>query len=560
MSAIIILLISILLLLIGYIFYGGWLVKIWGIDPKRKTPAEAICDDKDYIPTNNSVLFGHHFASIAGAGPINGPIQAAIFGWLPVVLWIIIGGIFFGGAQDLSSLFTSIRNNGKSIIYITETKLGKYGKQLFFIFALFTLLFLNASFIDIVSSSFNGFTITGGQVIENGSAATASILFIIISLIFGKILHKNKFNLIFSSVLGIILISLCIIVGLYYPLYLNKTAWIIILMIYVFFASITPVWILLQPRDFLNSCLLYAMCILAIIGVLFTNPKMSLPAFTGFNIAGQHLFPMLFIIVACGAISGFHSLVCSGTTSKQIKSESNIKHIGFGAMIIESIIAIIAIVVVGSFFNQNNIYQATTSIIFANSVANLSANIGLDTNAIYTIIMLAISALVLTTLDTATRLARYLIQEFYQDNRIKKFKKLFSNSYTATIITVLISGLLAFGGIKSTWLLFGTVNQLLAAIAMLTISVWLGSKGKNNIVLIFPMSFMLVAAISSLILLLYNNIVKLVAGMGTFLKEGIQVIIIIFLIFLSINLTVNCLKILLDFSKKRKRIRKYKNI
>lgn len=560
MSSRAILIISIILLLIGYIFYGGWLVKIWGIDPKRKTPAEVVCDNKDYIPTNNSILFGHHFASIAGAGPINGPIQAAIFGWLPVVLWVIIGGIFFGGVQDFSALFTSIRNNGKSIIYVTERKIGKYGKQLFFIFALFTLLFLNASFIDIVSSSFNGFTSNGTKIVENGASATASILFIIISLIYGKILHRNKLNFVFSSVIGITLVSLCILIGIYYPIYLNKTSWIIILMVYIFFASITPIWILLQPRDFLNSCLLYAMCILAIIGILFTNPKMTLPAFTGFNISGQHLFPMLFIIVACGAISGFHSLVCSGTTSKQIKSEKNIKQIGFGAMIIECIIAIIAIVVVGSFFNQNNVYQATSSIIFANGIAMLSANIGLDINAVYTIVMLVISALVLTTLDTATRLVRYLVQEFYQDNQTSKVKKTLSNPYIATVITVLISGFLAFGGIKNTWLLFGTVNQLLAAIAMLTISVWLGSKGKNNIILIIPMAFMLVAAISSLILLLYNNVVKLVAGMGTFLKEGIQVIIIIFLIFLSINLTLNCLKILSDFNKKRKRLKKYKNI
>ncbi|MEL7569736.1 MAG: carbon starvation CstA family protein [Eubacteriaceae bacterium] len=559
MRAVLILAISILILLAGYTFYGKWLCKVWGIDSKRKTPSEIYRDEIDYIPTDTRVLFGHHFASIAGAGPINGPIQAAIFGWAPVVLWIVLGGIFFGAVQDVSSLLASVRNYGKSLAYISEKSIGRYAKQLFYVFALFALLFLNASFIDMVASSYNGFNSNGIKVLENASSGTASIMFVFMSLIFGFAFHRNKNNGNFLLlIIGAVFIFICIAMGISFPVYLNKNTWMIIIIAYIFAASITPVWILLQPRDFLNSCLLYAIFIIAAAGIIFLNPQMHLPAFNGFNAAGDSLFPMLFITVSCGAISGFHSLVCSGTTSKQIKSEADIKILAFGGMVVECVIAVIAIIVAGCVFNQSTMYKSAPFIIFSQAMASLFAKAGLNTNTIYIITMLTISAFALTTLDTTTRLARYLIQEFSSDIKSETIKKRISNQYIATALTVAITGILAFGGFKNIWSLFGTVNQLLAAIALLTVSVWLGSKGKKIFILIIPMAFMLIAAITSLILLLYNNIVKLVGGMGTFIREGIQTFLIVLLIYFAIKLTANCFKALLDYRSKKKKIeRKY---
>lgn len=559
MRAVLILAISILILLAGYTFYGKWLCKVWGIDSNRKTPSEIYRDEIDYIPTDTRVLFGHHFASIAGAGPINGPIQAAIFGWAPVVLWIVLGGIFFGAVQDVSSLLASVRNYGKSLAYISEKSIGRYAKQLFYVFALFALLFLNASFIDMVASSYNGFNSNGIKVLENASSGTASIMFVFMSLIFGFAFHRNKNNGNFLLlIIGAVFIFICIAMGISFPVYLNKNTWMIIIIAYIFAASITPVWILLQPRDFLNSCLLYAIFIIAAAGIIFLNPQMHLPAFNGFNAAGDSLFPMLFITVSCGAISGFHSLVCSGTTSKQIKSEADIKILAFGGMVVECVIAVIAIIVAGCVFNQSTMYKSAPFIIFSQAMASLFAKAGLNTNTIYIITMLTISAFALTTLDTTTRLARYLIQEFSSDIKSETIKKRISNQYIATALTVAITGILAFGGFKNIWSLFGTVNQLLAAIALLTVSVWLGSKGKKIFILIIPMAFMLIAAITSLILLLYNNIVKLVGGMGTFIREGIQTFLIVLLIYFAIKLTANCFKALLDYRSKKKKIeRKY---
>lgn len=559
MNAITIFVISIVALFMGYIFYGGWLAKTWGINPNKKTPAVKSNDNDDYVPTERGILFGHHFSSIAGASPISGPVQAAIFGWVPVVLWIVLGGIFFGAAQDFSSLFASIRNNGKSLVAITEKNVGKYGKQLFLIFALFTMLFLIASFIDIVASAFEGQAADGTKLVQSGASATASMLFIAASLVFGFFTHRLRSNFIVSSFLGVLLIVLCIALGLYFPLYFSKTTWIIVLLIYMFFAAITPVWVLLQPRDYLNAFLLYGMCFFAIVGIFYKHPQMQLAPFYGFNIAGEALFPVLFITVTCGAISGFHSLICSGTTAKQVKSEKDIKFIGFGGMILESIIALVVIIVVGAFFDQSNIYKAVPPVIFANALVNISAGFGIDTSVVYTVIMLSISALAFTTLDTSARLVRYLLQEYFQDFSNKFIQTKLTNPYIVTAIIVVFSGILALGGYKAIWPLFGTVNQLLAALALLTVSVWLERMGKKYKMLIFPMIFMLSVALVALMILLYNNIVSLVGGFGTFFKEGIQIISIIALIFLAINLILDSIRALWGFYRERKTIEdKYK--
>ncbi len=548
MNSAYILITGIIVLFIGYIFYGGWLAKKWDVDNNRETPAHTQQDGIDYVPSKAPVLLGHHFASIAGAGPINGPIQAAIFGWLPVFLWIIIGGIFFGAVQDFSSILASIRHKGRSIGYVISEHIGPRAKKLFFIFAYLTLLLVMAAFASIVIDTFNGFTVTDGitsTVAANGSTAMASMLFILVSIIFGIFLYRYKTNLLITTIFGIIAIVVCIALGLYYPLYLDGTAWTVIIFVYVFIASVAPVWILLQPRDYLNSFLLYGMMAAAIIGILFTGTQVTLPAYTGFGgINGtSQLFPMLFITVACGAISGFHSLVGSGTTSKQLDCEKDAKLIGYGGMLIECVLAIIALIAVGTLFAQGTMPSGTPTQVFAAGIANMVAALGIPQyyDIAYIVLILAISAFALTSLDTATRLARYMFQEFFSDGGIpSKVRKLLTNPYFSTLITVGLGALLATGGYENIWPLFGSANQLLAVLALMAVAAWMVHEGKSNKMFIIPMAFMLVASISALCITFYNNVMKLfVLGTGTFIAEGLQLILIVILIIFSIILVID---------------------
>ncbi|MEA4815526.1 MAG: carbon starvation protein A [Lachnospiraceae bacterium] len=558
MSSLVILLIATVALVLGYIFYGGWLSKQWGVEKDRPTPAHTDYDGRDYCPAKAPVLLGHHFASIAGAGPINGPIQAAIFGWIPVFLWIVLGGIFFGAVQDFSAIFASIRHKGKSIGHVIEQNVGPRAKKLFFIFSYLTLLLVVAAFASIVVGTFNGFTADGALVPANGSTATISMLFIVISVIFGFVVYRKNAPLGVSTIAGVLGIILCIVIGLNFPVYFSSTVWLIVILIYIFVASVTPVWILLQPRDYLNSFLLYGMMIAAFIGIIFTNPSVELPAFAGFTgITGKsQLFPMLFITVACGAISGFHSLVGSGTTAKQLDKESDARPIGYGGMLIECLLAIIALITVGILFKDGAMPSGTPTQVFATGVATMISNLGIGNvyDVAYAIIILAVSAFCLTSLDTATRLARYMLQElFVSENedpaKLTGIKKLFANPYFSTLVTVLIGGAMAVGGYAKIWPLFGSANQLLAALALLAAAAWLGNIGKNNKMFIFPMAFMLVATISALVITFINNVKKLSSGAGTMSAEGLQILFIVLLIILAVNLSIEGIKTL--YTKKK---------
>jgi len=553
MNALVILLIGIVVLIIGYVTYGSWLSKQWGIDPKRTTPAHTEQDGVDYVPAKAPVLMGHHFASIAGAGPINGPIQAAIFGWVPVLLWILIGGIFFGAVQDFSSLFASIRHKGKSIGFVIEKNLGAKAKKIFLIFSYLTLLLVVAAFASIVVGTFAGYNAEGAPVPANGSTATISMLFILVAVIFGEFVYRRNAPLGIATIIGVAAIILCIVIGLNFPIYMSSSFWLGVVLVYIFIASVAPVWILLQPRDYLNSFLLYGMMIIALLGVIFSHPNVELPAFTGFGgINGNsQLFPMLFITVACGAISGFHSLVGSGTTAKQLDKETDAKLIGYGGMLIECGLAVISLITVGILFKDGAMPSGTPTQIFATGIATMVSNMGLENayDVTYSIIILSVSAFCLTSLDTATRLARYMMQEFFIDEgddpaALTGYKKLFANPYIATLITVAIGGIMAVGGYSKIWPLFGSANQLLAALALLAVAAWLGNAGKNNKMFLFPMAFMLVATISALIITFVNNIGKLSAGTGSLSAEGLQVVIIVLLIILAVNLTLEGCKVL----------------
>lgn len=520
------------ILICGYIFYGGWLARQWGVgEGNLETPAHTMEDGVDYVPAKAPVLMGHHFSSIAGAGPITGPIGAAMFGWLPVTLWVLIGGIFFGGVHDFGALFASIRHRGKSIGEIISLNMSKRAKQLFIIFSYLTLILVVAAFAAIVASTF-GATYKDGVLdvaasATNASVAMVSIMFILLAIVFGFAVYRRHTPMVISSILGVLAIAACMAIGMnFHPFYFSTGTWMVLVGVYITIASVTPVWILLQPRDYLSSFLLYAMLIVAFIGIIGAHPTIDesvFPAFAGFTVHNangtQFLFPILFTTVACGAISGFHSLVSSGTTSKQLDKESDAKPIAYGGMLLECVLAIITLCAIG-FARVTGHTKGATDIFAGGIAAMIGAIPGLEgmENIMYTLLVLTYSAFCLTSLDTATRLARFMFQEFWLNpgenpKDVKSgFRKLMVNPYFATIITVILGISLGMGGFAKIWGLFGAANQLLAAIGLLAVAAWLGNAGKNNKMFLFPMTFMLVVTISSLVIIVINQLGIINAG------------------------------------------------
>ncbi|GFI15368.1 MAG: carbon starvation protein A [Lachnospiraceae bacterium] len=559
MSALLLILIAIVIFVAAYLTYGKWLAKQWGIDPSVTTPAHEMEDGVDYCPAKTPVLMGHHFSSIAGAGPINGPIQAAFFGWVPVFLWIVIGGIFFGAVQDFGSIFVSIRHKGKSLGEVIEENIGHKCKVLFTVFAWLVLLLVVAAFADIVA---NSFTIPEGGSTANGSVATASILFIPLAIAFGFFVYRKNVPMGLASIVGVILLAACVVIGLLCPVSLPKNFWIGFVFIYVMIASVTPVWILLQPRDYLSSFLLYFMIIAAIVGIVGASvvgsplATFSTPAFVGFKVGSNYLFPTLFITVACGAVSGFHSLIGSGTTSKQLDSEKDALAIGYGSMLIECVLAVISLIAISVLSTNGAMPEgmASPTIVFASAIRDFFIAMGFGqtaATATYTIIALAVSAFCLTSLDTATRLGRFMFQELFAGNGEKQ--NILSNMYVATIITAFFGFVLCLAGYQNVWPLFGACNQLVAVPAFLAVAVFLARKGKNNKMLYFPMVFMLCATLTSLVLTFKNNIVNLTSGTGTIIKEGLQCIIIIPIVILALILVVEGVKVLMQVEKSHKK-------
>ena len=524
MNAVLILLVGCAILLVGYIAYGGWLAKQWGVDDSRQTPAHELEDGMDYVPAKAPVLMGHHFSSIAGAGPINGPIQAAVFGWVPVVLWVLIGGIFFGAVHDYGSLFASIRHKGQSIGEVIALNIGDRAKKLFLIFSYLTLILVVAAFASIVASTFC--VVEGNQASTDTNAAVAmiSILFIVMAVLFGFFVYRRGAPLSVATIVGVIGIVICLFIGLnWHPIYLSSQVWMWIIGAYILVASVAPVWILLQPRDYLSSFLLYAMMVIAAVGVIgagFTgsNLDMAMPAFTGWydnmtvNAATGapaslgYVFPALFVTIACGAISGFHSLVGSGTTAKQLNRERDAKPIAYGGMLIECALALVSLCAVGYIWNDYVDGLRTPTSVFATGISRMVATIpGLEgTQAtVSSLLVLTVSVFCLTSLDTATRLARYMFQEFWlEPGQTAKdatgFKAVLCNPVVATGITVVLGVGLGLGGYSTIWPLFGAANQLLAALALLAVCAWLGNIGKNNKMFYIPMLFMLVVTLVSL--------------------------------------------------------------
>ena len=591
MNAMIVLLGGLIVLIAGYILYGGWLAKQWGVDPKRPTPAHELEDGVDYVPSKPYVLLGHHFSSIAGAGPINGPIQAAVFGWVPVLLWVLIGGIFFGAVHDFGALFASIRHKGQSIAAVIAENIDDTAKRIFCIFAYLTLLLVVAAFASIVANTFavGLANSTDASNLANQRTAMISMLFIVAAVIYGIATRGRNMPAAANIGIAILIIVVLVVVGYNFPLIsLDYTTWMILLGIYIMVAAVAPVWILLQPRDYLSSFLLYGMILLSIIGIVGASltgnaSNLDIPAFTGFfasnaavdaagnpiinpetgaavtnlSAASGFLFPALFITLACGAISGFHSLVASGTTSKQLEKEADAQPIAYGGMLIECLLAIISLCAVGFVWQAYcaGDYASPTAV-FAGGLSQMLACIpGLESveGIAYTLLILAVSAFCLTSLDTATRLARYMFQELWIPvgetlETVQGVRKVLTNPYVATIITVVIGIALGMTGYTIIWPLFGAANQLLAALALLAVCAWLGNAGKNNKMFYIPMVFMLIVTLTSLAMTLQAQTLKIMAG-GDIFAPVVQVVLAALLFVLAIVLAVKGAKTI--FGKKK---------
>lgn len=568
MNGIVVLLCGIAILAIAYVTYGRWLAKQWGIDPSRKTPSHTEEDGMDYVPTKAPVLMGHHFSSIAGAGPINGPIQAAVFGWVPVLLWVLVGGIFFGAVHDFGALFASIRNKGQSIGEVISTTMGAKSKKLFLIFSYLTLILVVAAFGSIVANTFMATYTESGAVDVAASSANAttamiSILFIIIAIAFGFLVYRKNAGLGTSTVIGVVAIILCMVIGInWHPIYLSNTTWMVIVGIYILAASVAPVWLLLQPRDYLSSFLLYFMMAIAIIGIvgcgIMGGAKMDIPAFTGFKdtlaptgTSLGYMFPALFVTIACGAISGFHSLVGSGTTAKQLNSEKDAQPIAYGGMLIECALAIISLCAVGYIWSSYASGETVTpTVVFATGISKMLGTIpGLSgaTDITYTLLVLTVSVFCLTSLDTATRLARYMFQEFWLEpgqsyKDAEGYKRILANPFVATLITVVLGIGLGLTGYSNIWPLFGAANQLLAALGLLAVATWLGKAGKNNKMFLIPMAFMLVVTITSLCFTIFSNVSSIMSGTPDMVWCWIRTIIAVLLVILAIVLAIDGIK------------------
>ena len=556
MNGLVIVLIGIVALAAGYLLYGRWLAKKWGLDPNAKTPAYTHEDGQDYVPSSKFTVFSHQFSSIAGAGPVTGPILASVFGWVPVLLWLIIGGLFFGAVQDFGALYASVKNEGKSMGMIIEKYIGKTGRKLFMLFCwLFTLLVI-AAFTDMVAGTFNGVGLdSAGTAYANSAAASISMLFIVVAVIFGVIQkHVGKMNEWVKAVVAIALLVVMFAVGMKLPIYASKTAWIYIIMAYLFLASVLPMWLLMQPRDYMTTFMLLGMIIGAVVGVVVAHPQMQLNAFNGFNVNGSGLFPTLFVTIACGAVSGFHSLVSSGTSSKTVSNEKDMPMIGYGAMVVESLLGIVALVVVGAVAVGGTKPEGTPFAIFSSGVAGFLEKLGVPVQVATVFMTMCVSALALTSLDSVARIGRMSFQElFYGDStdpeKMTPAQRVLTNKYFATVITLFFGYLLTLGGYNNIWPLFGSANQLLAAMVLIALAVFLKTTGRTGWTLYIPMFVMLAVTFTALVQKTIALVSNIAAHNATFLVDGLQLIVALLLMILGVLVAYSCLKKLFTTAK-----------
>ena len=545
MNTLVIVLIAAVCLLAGYTCYGRWLAKKWGIDPNAKTPAVLHNDGQDYVPTDGWTVFSHQFSSIAGAGPVTGAIQAAAFGWLPVLLWVILGGIFFGAVTDFGALYTSVKNDGKSMGLLIERYIGKTGRKLFLVFSWLFTLIVTAAFADMVAGTFNAYTVTDGvetlssaaQV--NGAAGSISLLFIVFAMAFG--LMQKHFHLTGrkETAVGLLWTVLALGLGMCIPLVAGKDVWIYLTFAYIFLASVLPMWMLMQPRDFMTTFMFAGMIIGAVLGLVVAHPSMNLPAFTGFHNEGLgDLFPILFVTVACGAVSGFHSLVSSGTSSKTIANEKDMLKVGYGAMVLESLLAVIALCVAGAAAAADGTAASGTPFqIFSAGVAGFLEMFGIPVYVAQCFMTMCVSALALTSLDSVARIGRMSFQELFSVDDMEQaegWRKVLCNKYFATVVTLACGYILTKIGYSNIWPLFGSANQLLSALVLITLCVFLKVTGRENRTLFPPLIIMLCVTFTALVERSIALVRAFQAGSAMFMVEGLQLVIAVLLMILGV--------------------------
>lgn len=537
-------LIAIVVLAIGYFGYAKWLEKTWGIDLKRPTPAVEKNDGKDFSPASRWTVFAHQFTSITGAGPVTGPIIAAMFGWLPALLWMMVGGVFFGAVQDFAALYASVKNGGKSIGMIIEDYVGRTGRQLFLLFCwLFTLLVI-AAFCDMVANTFNGYSKTGAELMPNAAAASISILYMFVAVGFGLYLKYRKPSAGRQFVVGVILMLAMLAVGIAFPIYADALTWRYVVFAYLFAASVMPMWLLKTPRDYLSMFLLIGMIACGVLGVCIQNPTLNMPAYVGFTVKNLDLFPILFVTVACGAVSGFHSLVSSGTSSKMVSSEGDMRLVGYGSMCVEVILGVVSLIVVCAAATNGVLPAGTPFQTFSHSVANFLTTIfGVPTNIAACILTMCVSALALTSVDAVARIGRMSLQELFTPSKGQEktaVQKLFTNTVFSTILTLLGGYALCIAGYMSVWPLFGSANQLLSALVLTGLAVFLKSTGRKGWMLYGPMAIMFVVTMTALVEQIIRIFGAWQAGTFVFMVHGLQFIVAVALIVLALLVVYHC--------------------
>ena len=562
MNTLVIVLIAAVCLFGAYMLYGRWLANKWGIDPSAKTPAVVHEDGRDYVPTDGWTVFAHQFSSIAGAGPVTGAIQAAAFGWLPVLLWVLLGGIFFGAVTDFGALYASVKNDGKSMGMLIEKYIGKTGRKLFLLFCWLFCGIVIAAFADMVAGTFNAYGADGALVEAaqtNGAAGMVSIMFMVFAVIFGLLQKNLHFTGWKENVISIVFIVLSFVVGANFPIILGKAAWSYITFVYIFFAAVLPMWLLKQPRDHMTTFMFVAMIVGAVLGLIVNHPVMNLPVFTGFtNAKLGTMFPILFVTVACGAVSGFHSLVSSGTSSKTVTNEKDMLKVGYGAMVLESLLAVIALCVAGaSAAADGTPADGTPFQVFSRGVASFFVGFGLDQHFASVFMTMCVSALALTSLDAVARIGRMSFQELFSVDDMEHaegWRKLLCNVYFSTFLTLAFGFLLTKIGYANIWPLFGSANQLLSALVLATLCVFLKVTGRSNKMIFPPLVIMLCVTFTALVQRLIAMVkaisnaaaVTIPAGETTwgavFIANGLQLILAVLLIVLGLNIVFHSFK------------------
>lgn len=535
--------IAIVVFAAGYMLYGRWLVKTWGIDPKAKTPAYEFEDGQDYVPSSRFTVFSHQFSSIAGAGPVTGPIIAAMFGWLPALLWLLFGGVFFGAVQDFGALYASVKNKGQSIGLLIEQYIGPTGRRMFLLFCWLFCLLVLAAFADILANTFNGTLKTGEPNVPAAQAAMISMLYIVVAMGFGMYIRKFDPSGIVKLIVALVLVVMMFAVGMQAPLYFDVDTWRYVTFGYCFIASVLPMWLLMEPRDYLSSFLLLGMVAGGVIGVVVANPAINMPAFAGFEVNGKPLFPILFITIACGAVSGFHSLVSSGTSSKTVMNEQDMLPVGYGAMLVESLLGVVALVIACAAATDGVLPKGTPFQIFAGGIGQFFDMFGFPKDISVCFITMCVSALAMTTIDSVARIARMSLQEFFRPSEgstAGSVARVCMNTYSATIITLVLAYILCLAGYMNIWPLFGAANQLLAALVLISIAVFLKTTGRKSWMLYVPMTVMFLVTMTALVMSVYGIISKLSDGSFVFMVDGLQLIIALALMTLAILVARHC--------------------